>query len=321
MRKKSIYSSFHHQLPILKMQTKELFRNAVSNYENGINDQDTLNILESIRMRLSTTTTFGNENYDEYSLNRLRYLVVFYLLPELIYRSSIIDVNIRRLNLNKCVELYTQFGDHLDSIGLESDTIPRNQSADSSTQRDLKIQQFKHQKHLESQLLEYKELLSDDSSEGLFKTMFNSSTSNHTSSEQDDNDDEDDEDDDVLREYLIRLLKYLASLSLSQIHSIEMELDLLNNIPENINDTRTRATSATSDSTWRIDNASTNTNNLIDKNGRPTRPFTIMPRGTQTTRQQIAAGVFQPSHRLPTMTIDEYLQDEADRGNIIEGGG
>ena len=31
--------------------------------------------------------------------------------------------------------------------------------------------------------------------------------------------------------------------------------------------------------------------------------------------------VFGPSHRLPTMTIDEYLEEESARGNILSGGG
>ena len=32
-------------------------------------------------------------------------------------------------------------------------------------------------------------------------------------------------------------------------------------------------------------------------------------------------GVFRPDHTLPTMTIDEYLEEEKRRGGIIEGGG
>lgn len=32
-------------------------------------------------------------------------------------------------------------------------------------------------------------------------------------------------------------------------------------------------------------------------------------------------GVFRPDHSLPTMTIDEYLDEEKKRGGIIEGGG
>jgi hypothetical protein len=38
-------------------------------------------------------------------------------------------------------------------------------------------------------------------------------------------------------------------------------------------------------------------------------------------RKSIGASVFQHGHNLPTMTIDEYLDLERKRGNIIEGGG
>ncbi len=38
-------------------------------------------------------------------------------------------------------------------------------------------------------------------------------------------------------------------------------------------------------------------------------------------RKQIAVDVFRPDYNLPTMTIDEYLDLEMRRGNIISGGG
>lgn len=52
----------------------------------------------------------------------------------------------------------------------------------------------------------------------------------------------------------------------------------------------------------------------------PIRPFTILPSGT-IERTRLQAEVFRPDHRLPTMTIDEYLEEERRRGNIITGGG
>jgi hypothetical protein len=38
-------------------------------------------------------------------------------------------------------------------------------------------------------------------------------------------------------------------------------------------------------------------------------------------RERIRSEVFRSSHRLPTMTIDEYLEEERRQGNIITGGG
>lgn len=55
---------------------------------------------------------------------------------------------------------------------------------------------------------------------------------------------------------------------------------------------------------------------LLSKDGKPTQPFTIVG-----TRQDLAKQVFRPGHNLPTMSIDEYLEEEKRRGGIIEGGG
>lgn len=46
------------------------------------------------------------------------------------------------------------------------------------------------------------------------------------------------------------------------------------------------------------------------------RPFTLL----RTRREDIKASVFRPGHSLPTMTIDEYLELERQRGGILEGG-
>lgn len=55
---------------------------------------------------------------------------------------------------------------------------------------------------------------------------------------------------------------------------------------------------------------------ILDKGGKPLRPFTLLD-----SRQRLQAGVFRSGHNLPTMTIDEYLEEERRRGGIIEGGG
>ena len=55
---------------------------------------------------------------------------------------------------------------------------------------------------------------------------------------------------------------------------------------------------------------------ILNKHGKPLQPFTLLDR-----RSQLQNGVFRPGHSLPTMTIDEYLEEEKRRGGIIEGGG
>ena len=55
---------------------------------------------------------------------------------------------------------------------------------------------------------------------------------------------------------------------------------------------------------------------ILNKDGKPLQPFTLLDR-----RTQLQQGVFRPGHSLPTMTVDEYLEEEKRRGGIIEGGG
>ena len=55
---------------------------------------------------------------------------------------------------------------------------------------------------------------------------------------------------------------------------------------------------------------------ILNPDGRPLRPFTLLD-----TRQSMQQGVFRPDHNLPSMTIDEYLEEERKRGGMIDGGG
>jgi immunoglobulin-binding protein 1 len=59
-----------------------------------------------------------------------------------------------------------------------------------------------------------------------------------------------------------------------------------------------------------------NSGPMLSKDGKPLRPFTLLD-----SRQRLQNGVFRSGHNLPTMTIDEYLEEERARGGIIEGGG
>lgn len=55
---------------------------------------------------------------------------------------------------------------------------------------------------------------------------------------------------------------------------------------------------------------------LLSSSGKPLQPFTLTDK-----RTQLRQGVFKSGHSLPTMSIDEYLEEERRRGGIIDGGG
>lgn len=82
------------------------------------------------------------------------------------------------------------------------------------------------------------------------------------------------------------------------------------------------------ESVWRLDAlppAMSGPRNLVDSSGRILRPFTILPSASSSssldTRLRLQSQVFGSGHRLPTMSIDEYLDMEYERGNILQGGG
>lgn len=154
-----------------------------------------------------------------------------------------------------------------------------------------------------------------------------------------------------LRQYLVMLCHLHALLALNSLDSIYAELGLLASMPSNAqtlseeragrerHESERRQNEGDTDD-WRLDQrwGASNTTPILDSKGKPNRPFTILPSGSTASRGQASMGigatqnqmdarqrlrdeVFQSSHRLPTMSIDEYLAEEEARGNIISGGG
>jgi hypothetical protein len=57
---------------------------------------------------------------------------------------------------------------------------------------------------------------------------------------------------------------------------------------------------------------------LLSKEGKVLQPFVITTE--RVKREELQQGVFRPGHSLPTMSIEEYLQREMERGNVLSGG-
>lgn len=141
--------------------------------------------------------------------------------------------------------------------------------------------------------------------------------------------DDDDDDDDggagaavsdtldvhqptTLRSYLLLLLVLHALRMAALEESATQELELLRQRPAE----PARPAAPPADEAWRLDASWTTAQGpLLSDSGKPLRPFVITPSGAR--RAQLQSEVFRPSHRLPTMSIDEYLEEERRRGNII----
>lgn len=74
---------------------------------------------------------------------------------------------------------------------------------------------------------------------------------------------------------------------------------------------------------WRLDVLPKEDGPVLSNDGKVLRPFTILPSksGPLSTRLRLQSEVFRDGHRLPTMTIDKFLDREQERGNVLQGGG
>ncbi|KKA31120.1 hypothetical protein TD95_000602 [Thielaviopsis punctulata] len=138
-------------------------------------------------------------------------------------------------------------------------------------------------------------------------------------------------DEDIVRETYLAALELQVHDALQQMDSINQELEILAQAPpppppgasasprgEDHRMRRTAAGKIDNGYSERLDAPLTKTPGgpLLSTTGKPLQPFTLVG-----NRQELRKGVFRPGHNLPTMSIDEYLEEERRRGNIIEGGG
>lgn len=136
------------------------------------------------------------------------------------------------------------------------------------------------------------------------------------------------------RALALQLLHLLHTQAVAHQSSLAMELDLLESAPAHLSPVDPDADSSRSrsrldedqDATWKLDvqamNRRMRPKELISGGGKVLRPFVILP-STQglSDRARVQAEVFREGRRLPTMTVEEYLEEEQRRGNIITGGG
>jgi hypothetical protein len=103
-------------------------------------------------------------------------------------------------------------------------------------------------------------------------------------------------DEEGIREFLLKDLEYQVLKAKKILKSNNQELELLKNSKE----------------VPKIVKEKNNTDTLLDKQGKVQRPFIIT-----SDRKKVQEGVFRNSHNLPTMSIDEYLAREFERGNFL----
>lgn len=128
--------------------------------------------------------------------------------------------------------------------------------------------------------------------------------------------------EDQYRDFVLLHLQYAIFQTMEQLVGIQQEIPMLQQMAERkaaegSNDSRASDRTAHDARDGKVDSSTiwNATGPLMDPQGRPLRPFMITNK-----RAEMMKGVFRPGHSLPTMSIEEYLDQEMERGNFLSGG-
>ncbi|KAF5844992.1 hypothetical protein GGP41_001078 [Bipolaris sorokiniana] len=266
---------------------------------------------ECIKIAEQVSLFSPNESLEDISSTDLQYLAINYHLAELVQRISNTDVSLRKSNLLRARGYYERFLKLLDSYDMlgKADTklleaynenknsFSTANTRDASARRDAKIARFKEEKELKRKLEYLRQ--------------------NPKLAEQ---------DEQVVRDLHLTDLAFMIHQTFASLESMAQELHIISLAPPAPPPGQDQqAPDARQDSrgkdgySERLDGQYAGlrySGPILSSDGKPMRPFTLLD-----SRQSLKKGVFRPDHNLPTMTIDEYLEEERKRGGIIEGGG
>ena len=278
---------------------QENLLSAIQLYEQCLNIADRISLFSP------------NEALEDLGTTDLQYLLLDYRMAELLLR---INGQGRKINLQRAQKSYERYLKQLDSYDMLSKSdaalfeqyqeAPTNFStvstSDAAARRDTKIRRFKEEKALR-QKLEY--MQSD------FAALQN--------------------EDSAHRELQLTNITFCTHQTFQSLESIAQELHILSMAPpspppeaaQRPADLRERNGASGDSYSERLDAPLSHLSAgmrgpILDGKGKPLRPFTLTSK-----RQEFRKGVFRPDHSLPTMSIDDYLEEERKRGGMIDGGG
>ncbi|KAK4197253.1 putative PP2A regulatory subunit TAP46 [Triangularia verruculosa] len=284
------------------------------------------NYQESLRLISHLSLFSPNESLEDLSTSDLPLLLINYHLAELSQKLPTPSLPERKRILTSARDFYERFLHLLDSYSLLSTpssklletytssptTFSTANSNDPTVRRNAKIANFQTEKSLR-QKLEYLRA----------RPEYGASEDEDIPSGAG--------DEEVVREVHLANLAYRVHLTFNSLDSLNREMEILSMAPPTPPTPQQNQQQAEDDLRHRGKGNDSYSDRLdimnralgsgrggpiLSQQGKPLQPFTLL-----ANRQDIAKGVFRPSHNLPTMSIDEYLEEERRRGGIIEGGG
>lgn len=308
-------------LPTIDDGTQELLRSALSD-------------LKQVNSRVTALALFSaNDTLEDISTRDLVYLTVPFVLAEVENRVRFTEPDERMINLSRVQNHLKTFVSNLGYLGVVSEaehTLHTQMPSieDAAKRREAKIQQYKAEQDLRARIEAVRKRRRQQPVGGGSSNVFDLALSllPPTSRSSAANDDDETETEDILREATLLLLKLCYVQACSRLESLEQELELLRSAPPPPSHppplAKEQHEKTKEEVTWKLEKTPQTSRGdpLLDPGGKPLQPFTILP-SSISDRARFQAQVFKSSHRLPTMTIDEYLEVERQRGNIITGGG
>lgn len=264
-----------------------------------------LSLYAHVLSQIDSVSLFSpNEDLEDIATSSLPYLLTNYTIAELILRTPFTSPARRKLVLRAARDAYERFLSLTDGYTLISGPYSKlleryrddeeqftvvSKTGDMASKRDAKIASFQAEKGLRDKLA----LLSRD------RRYL-------------------EKDDEMVREVYLADIKWKIHQTFVALENLNREMEMLAMAPEEI-PSSTHHREEVEDSTLRLDQPLRKTINtggpLLSQQGKPLQPFTLLG-----SRADLAKGVFRPGHNLPTMSIDEYLEEEKRRGGILEGG-
>jgi len=274
--------------------------------------RQSLNDLQTVWTGVHALSLFSiNETLDDLSTRNLIYLAVPFVMAEMETRTRSDGPHERLLTLNHTKAHLMEMISWLSKYEIipedETRLWSNTASLDPTKRRETKIRQFQMERAIRAPIEQFIHAKGHQYSTELdmIAALFAIIS-------------KEDEDDEGARQVAILLCRLLWSQAYSLMQSIEDESTLLKTAT-----VQNTEQSSEADEMWRLESPIGPkgwAGPLLDPRGKPLRPFTILP-SSGVDRTRIQAEVFKPDHRLPTMSIDEYLEEESRRGNILTGGG
>ncbi|KYK59457.1 TOR signaling pathway regulator [Drechmeria coniospora] len=258
----------------------------------------------------------ANETLEDVATSSLPYLLIHFHIAELVQRTPSVATSAARhriLVLGRARVAYERFLALVDAYGLILDPYDKlleryrddieafrvvPPGRDAAAQREAKIAGFRAEKALEAKLSHLRAEANARYADG-------------------------GADEDIAREVHLASIRCAIHQAFHALDSLNRELPLLAQAPEPEDSSRATAAKSRTDKdddvSWRLDNPLARGPNrggpLLSRQGQPLQPFTLV--GSRADRTK---AVFRPGHNLPTMSIDEYLDEERRQGNFLEGG-